>query len=154
MEKYRSDSWTPEEDTILAGKVLRAVSDGYTQLHAFEQACNTLGRTPGACGFRWNTTVRKQYRDALALAKQVAYQNKHQNKSEVMSTTPANTEYEPEVVKTDYSTSRVKSKTLGKEFSISSISEGEMEALYSALRATSYPILNSLKDAIKTALEE
>lgn len=61
----RVDSWTPEQDRRLAEIVLRNMREGRTQSEGFAEAAEALGRTPGACGFRWNGIVRKQYRDQV-----------------------------------------------------------------------------------------
>lgn len=60
-EKLRKDHWSEEEDKTLAELVLTFIREGKTQIKAFEEASNTLGRTKQACGFRWNKTLRKQY---------------------------------------------------------------------------------------------
>ncbi|MGE6489792.1 transcriptional regulator [Paenisporosarcina sp. NPDC076898] len=60
-EKRRKDSWTEEDDKILADTVLTFVREGKTQLQAFVEAATILGRTRQACGFRWNKTLRKHY---------------------------------------------------------------------------------------------
>lgn len=60
-EKKRKDSWTIEDDKVLADTVLTYIREGKTQLQAFEETAMTLGRTKQACGFRWNKTLRKQY---------------------------------------------------------------------------------------------
>ena len=60
-EKKRKDSWTIEDDKILADTVLTFILEGKTQIQAFEEAATNLGRTKQACGFRWNKTLRKQY---------------------------------------------------------------------------------------------
>lgn len=60
-EKKRKDSWTVEDDKVLADRVLTFVREGKTQLQAFVEAATILGRTRQACGFRWNKTLRKQY---------------------------------------------------------------------------------------------
>ncbi|WP_461201703.1 RsfA family transcriptional regulator [Anoxybacillus sp. TBDG-1] len=66
----RQDAWTEEEDILLAETVLAFVKEGSTQLRAFEEVGRKLSRTAAACGFRWNAYVRKQYEEALELAKQ------------------------------------------------------------------------------------
>ncbi|ACJ34203.1 RsfA family transcriptional regulator [Anoxybacillus flavithermus] len=66
----RQDAWTEEEDGLLAETVLAFVREGSTQLRAFEEVGKKLSRTAAACGFRWNAYVRKQYEEALELAKQ------------------------------------------------------------------------------------
>lgn len=57
----RVDSWGHGEDVLLAEIVLRHIRNGSTQLRGFEEASKQLGRTPAACGFRWNSEVRKRY---------------------------------------------------------------------------------------------
>jgi len=69
MAIKRQDAWTPEDDMILAEVTLRHIREGGTQLSAFEEVAEKLGRTPAACGFRWNSTVRKKYEAAIQIAK-------------------------------------------------------------------------------------
>ena len=65
VEKRRKDQWTPKDDERLAEIVIQYVQNGKTQLEAFEQAAQVLGRTKQACGFRWNKTLRMQYSHVL-----------------------------------------------------------------------------------------
>lgn len=68
----RKDSWMPEDDFILAECVLKHITNGSTQLKAFEEAADVLGRrTSSACGFRWNSVVRKNYEKQIEEAKQI-----------------------------------------------------------------------------------
>ncbi|GAA5415001.1 hypothetical protein Pryu01_00025 [Paraliobacillus ryukyuensis] len=69
MNVTRQDAWSAEEDTLLAETVLRYIRDGKTQLEAFKEVGKRVSRTPAACGFRWNASVRKQYQEAIDLAK-------------------------------------------------------------------------------------
>jgi len=69
MPGSRQDAWTQDEDLILAEIVLRHIREGSTQLIAFEEVGKRLIRTPAACGFRWNSYVRKQYHSGIELAK-------------------------------------------------------------------------------------
>lgn len=69
MSTLRQDAWTQDEDLLLAEVVLRHIRDGSTQLAAFEEVGKKLSRTAAACGFRWNSAVRKQYKSAIELAK-------------------------------------------------------------------------------------
>ncbi|WNB90502.1 RsfA family transcriptional regulator [Bacillus sp. NEB1478] len=71
MTNLRQDAWTQEEDTILAQVTLKHIRDGSTQLVAFEEVGEKLSRTPAACGFRWNSLIRKQYESSISEAKQV-----------------------------------------------------------------------------------
>ncbi len=61
--------WTEKEDQILAETVLRHIREGSTQLEAFDEVARKLGRTPGACGFRWNAVVRKKEEENFLKAK-------------------------------------------------------------------------------------
>ena len=69
MTGSRQDGWSQDEDVYLAEVVLRHIREGSTQLKAFEEVGKGLSRTPAACGFRWNSYVRKQYLDGIELAK-------------------------------------------------------------------------------------
>jgi RsfA family transcription factor len=70
MKETRQDAWTKEEDDLLAETVLQYIKNGNTQLEAFKEVAAKLSRTPAACGFRWNATVRKQYNAAIQYAKE------------------------------------------------------------------------------------
>lgn len=61
--------WTEEEDQLLRESVLKSISEGGTQLDAFEEVGRKLGRTAGACGFRWNAVLRQQDPHAYTEAK-------------------------------------------------------------------------------------
>ncbi|PAV29902.1 RsfA family transcriptional regulator [Virgibacillus profundi] len=80
MNATRQDAWTKDEDIILAETVLRHIREGKTQLEAFKGVAKQLSRTSAACGFRWNATIRKNYHDAIQLAKE---ERKQGNKKEV-----------------------------------------------------------------------
>ncbi|NSL50766.1 RsfA family transcriptional regulator [Calidifontibacillus erzurumensis] len=69
MSTIRQDAWTEDEDLLLAEVVLRHIREGSTQLAAFDEVGKKLSRTAAACGFRWNSTIRKQYKSAIELAK-------------------------------------------------------------------------------------
>ncbi|SDJ74449.1 RsfA family transcriptional regulator [Sediminibacillus albus] len=69
MNNTRQDAWSQDEDVLLAETVLRYIREGKTQLEAFKEVANRLSRTPAACGFRWNASIRKQYQQAIQLAK-------------------------------------------------------------------------------------
>ncbi len=70
MNAARQDAWTEDEDILLAETVLRYIKDGKTQLEAFKDVAEQLSRTPAACGFRWNASIRKQYSKEVELAKE------------------------------------------------------------------------------------
>ncbi|PGM62723.1 RsfA family transcriptional regulator [Bacillus cereus] len=71
MATTRQDAWTDDEDLLLAEVVLRHIREGGTQLSAFKEVGRDLSRTPAACGFRWNSYVRKQHRKRIEEAKQL-----------------------------------------------------------------------------------
>jgi prespore-specific regulator len=70
MTAVRQDAWSPDDDLILAEVTLRHIRDGSTQLSAFEEVGQRIARTSAACGFRWNSCVRKRYNEAIGMAKQ------------------------------------------------------------------------------------
>lgn len=69
MSAIRQDAWSDEDDLILAEVTLRHIREGSTQLSAFEEVGEKIGRTAAACGFRWNSFVRKKYEAAIQIAK-------------------------------------------------------------------------------------
>lgn len=79
MTAARQDAWTPDDDLLLAEVTLRHIREGSTQLGAFEEVGEKLGRTAAACGFRWNSFVRKKYEAAIQIAKA---QRKHRKQSQ------------------------------------------------------------------------
>lgn len=72
--------WTKKEDQILAETVLRHIREGSTQLEAFEEVARKLGRTPGACGFRWNAVVRRKEEENFLKAKKQRLANHLKNR--------------------------------------------------------------------------
>ena len=76
MSTTRQDAWNQDEDLLLAEVVLRHIRDGGTQLQAFEEVGKQLSRTSAACGFRWNSFVRKQYKSGIDLAKKQRKESK------------------------------------------------------------------------------
>ncbi|MFA9557349.1 RsfA family transcriptional regulator [Evansella sp. AB-rgal1] len=75
----RQDAWNQDEDLLLAEVVLRHIREGGTQLAAFEEVGEKLSRTPAACGFRWNSSIRKKYESAIQLAKKQRKQLKKED---------------------------------------------------------------------------
>ena len=69
MTAVRQDAWSTEDDLILAEVTLRHIREGSTQSAAFEEVGEKIGRTSAACGFRWNSCVRKKYDSAISNAK-------------------------------------------------------------------------------------
>ncbi|MFD2672336.1 RsfA family transcriptional regulator [Marinicrinis sediminis] len=81
MTAVRQDAWTPDDDLILAEVTLRHIREGGTQLAAFEEVGERIGRTAAACGFRWNSCVRKKYEAAIQIAKAQRQKRNKQKKS-------------------------------------------------------------------------
>lgn len=79
MTSNRQDAWSQDEDLLLAEVVLRHIREGGTQLQAFEEVGRKLSRTAAACGFRWNSFVRKQYKSGIELAKRQRKENKKEH---------------------------------------------------------------------------
>jgi prespore-specific regulator len=79
----RQDAWTEREDSILASLVIRFIAKGSTQLKAFERAGEMLERTASACGYRWNSQVRKQYKNEIAKAKKERYSSKYKTRADL-----------------------------------------------------------------------
>lgn len=71
MNKMRQDAWTKKEDEMLANTIIRHIQTGKTQLVAFQNIAKQLSRTPAACGYRWNATVRKRYLTEINRAKEM-----------------------------------------------------------------------------------
>ncbi|WP_042356354.1 RsfA family transcriptional regulator [Bacillus rubiinfantis] len=86
MSSTRQDAWSPDEDLLLAEIVLRHIREGGTQLQAFEEVGKQLTRTAAACGFRWNSYVRKQYQSAIELAKKQRKEMKLQSPEDEQNT--------------------------------------------------------------------
>lgn len=81
MSAVRQDAWSEEDDLILAETTLRHIREGSTQLTAFEEVGEKIGRTAAACGFRWNSCVRKRYDAAIQIAKAQRQKRNIQRKS-------------------------------------------------------------------------
>jgi prespore-specific regulator len=89
MTILRQDAWTKEEDALLAEVTLRHIREGSTQLVAFEEVGEKLSRTPAACGFRWNSLIRKQYEgDIVQAKKERKERNKRKGKKTEISNDP------------------------------------------------------------------
>jgi prespore-specific regulator len=85
----RTDSWSPDDDRLLATTVIECVASGSTQGKAFEEAGERLTRSVAACGFRWNSVVRKEYEEELASAKISKKEGKgkiHEEEKQTMDT--------------------------------------------------------------------
>ncbi|MGG1650496.1 RsfA family transcriptional regulator [Paenibacillus sp. NRS-1775] len=73
---YRQDAWTNREDELLATIILSNIKDNKTQLNSFEEVGEKINRTSAACGFRWNSALRHQYKDEIRIAKEERMLNK------------------------------------------------------------------------------
>jgi prespore-specific regulator len=110
MPTNRQDAWSNDEDLLLAEVVLRHIREGGTQLQAFEEVGKQLSRTAAACGFRWNSYVRKQYKSGIELAKKQRKELRKQTQATV----------EPQVEETEVAASQqgkkeVETSTIGFE---------------------------------------
>jgi prespore-specific regulator len=116
MSIARQDAWTQDEDLLLAELVLRHIREGSTQLRAFEEVGRRLTRTPAACGFRWNSYVRKQYKSGIELAKKQRKENKKSKDVERLTAPeaeqPESNEVYVEAIETDYSRTNSHSVTI------------------------------------------
>lgn len=111
MPTNRQDAWSNDEDLLLAEVVLRHIREGGTQLQAFEEVGKQLSRTAAACGFRWNSYVRKQYKSGIELAKkqrkelrkqvQVVEVTKEEDKQQVSTPPQVNQEEEMQEISFD-----------------------------------------------------
>lgn len=81
MSAVRQDAWSVEDDLTLAEVTLRHIREGSTQLLAFEEVGERIGRTAAACGFRWNSSVRKKYGAAIQIAKAQRQKRSHSRKA-------------------------------------------------------------------------
>jgi prespore-specific regulator len=97
MSPTRQDAWSQDEDLLLAEIVLKAIREGGTQLQAFEEVGKQLSRTSAACGFRWNSFVRKQYKSGIELAKKQRKDLKKQS-VEVNGEQPEMVDYKKESI--------------------------------------------------------
>lgn len=112
MSSTRQDAWNQDEDLLLAEVVLRHIREGSTQLQAFEEVGKQLSRTSAACGFRWNSYVRKQYKSGIEIAKK---QRKEQKKqvSNLLSS--------PEKVEVKVESPRVEKKQVELDFTFQQV---------------------------------
>lgn len=65
----RQDGWTQEDDDCLSTTVLNCIENDNTQLYAFEIVAEKTNRTAAACGFRWNSNLRKKFEKEIKEAK-------------------------------------------------------------------------------------
>ncbi|MFD1176037.1 RsfA family transcriptional regulator [Paenibacillus puldeungensis] len=89
MTAVRQDAWSAEDDLILAEVTLRHIREGSTQLTAFEEVGERIGRTAAACGFRWNSCVRKKYEAAISIAKAQRQKRNYMKKQTPLSVNSA-----------------------------------------------------------------
>jgi prespore-specific regulator len=72
----RKDTWSLKDEQLLAEVVLTHIREGSSQLNAFEEVGEQLSRSSAACGFRWNSTIRKLYEVEIKAAKQLRFSRK------------------------------------------------------------------------------
>lgn len=95
----RQDGWTYEDDICLSETVLNCIEQGETQLYAFELVAEKTNRTPAACGFRWNSNLRKRYEEQIKEAKLKRKQSQGVLKKQpkLSSSIPSVKTYVPEI---------------------------------------------------------
>ncbi|APH04272.1 hypothetical protein [Bacillus weihaiensis] len=67
--KKRQDAWSNEEDELLAKTILAHIREGGTQSAAYKVVGDKIDRTESACSYRWNSVIRKNYKEAIKEAK-------------------------------------------------------------------------------------
>ncbi|MGD6841909.1 RsfA family transcriptional regulator [Bacillus infantis] len=139
MSTTRQDAWTQDEDLLLAEVVLRHIREGGTQLQAFEEVGKQLSRTPAACGFRWNSYVRKQYKSGIELAKKQRKELKKKPEAVQIA------KQEPEQAKTEGGSS-TENAVSGAEIPEFEVLVGYIEALY---RKANHPAAAETGEQIK-----
>ena len=97
MSTIRQDAWTADDDLILAEVTMRNIREGGTQLQAFDEVARKIGRTSAACGFRWNSFVRKNYEAAIQIAKAQRQQRSYEKRSKVRSVASQEVRYVEQV---------------------------------------------------------
>jgi len=110
MAAIRQDAWSADDDLILAEITLRHIREGSTQLAAFEEVGQRIARTAAACGFRWNSCVRKRYDDAISISKQQRQKRNYLKKQGAISLQP-----EERVVVADGDEGAVKGELIGSD---------------------------------------
>lgn len=78
--KTRADEWTAEQDGLLINTVLDYITNGKTQLSAFEEVGDMLERTSAAVGFRFNSVIRSKYENEITKARRIRIENKKEKK--------------------------------------------------------------------------
>jgi len=56
----KGKSWSAKEDNLLKEKVLESIANGRSLRETFKEVGYRINRTAGACGFRWNSFLKKQ----------------------------------------------------------------------------------------------
>jgi RsfA family transcription factor len=62
-------NWTEEYDQLLAETFLKLIREGSSQITVFDEIGKKLNIPAVECLFRWNSVVRHNYKNAIALAK-------------------------------------------------------------------------------------
>src|SRR6476620_5825972 len=157
MSLTRQDAWTQDEDLLLAEVVLRHIREGSTQLRAFEEVGRQLSRTSAACGFRWNSFVRKQYTSGIEHAKKQRKENKIMESSSLHDEKKQENKKENELfLKPDdiIQTIQTKSSISFQEVIVYLKEKEEMAQLYQQEKQQSHIEFESLKQENKQLREE
>lgn len=167
----RIDAWTNEEDMILVETIIQGVAKGRTQLDLFAEVGEKVRRTASACGFRWNSTVRHQYKDAFDRAMEIrgeakALRKQHRKKQQERIDIPiryedSNFDAEWDALTFKDNTqdavilpqSRIQSQIVqAKVYSLTGLTEAELQELDKILDIADSEILLGLRYDIKATL--
>lgn len=69
MTQSITKPWTKDEDIVLVEIALRHIRQGLKMEDAWKEAEEKIGRTSGACKFRWNGNLSKIYDQSIEQAK-------------------------------------------------------------------------------------
>jgi prespore-specific regulator len=64
--KSRKEVWSLEQDNLLLNTVLKHLAEGGNQKRAFEEVAHEIGRTPGACAFRFHAVLRQRHGEKIS----------------------------------------------------------------------------------------
>lgn len=105
----RGDAWLESDDQILATVVISHITSGSTQLKAFEEVAIKLNRTASACGFRWNSALRKNYENQIKKAKLAKgkLQESHREREVFVSVSKFSQDQQPAVAAYDDSLKQI-----------------------------------------------
>ena len=92
-KQNRKDGWLAEEDELLTNTIIEYIKEGKTRKSAIIEASKKLKRSEQACRFRWNSVLRKKYKDklitqVLTKPKEIPSIHKHHNSKNIIDGDP------------------------------------------------------------------